>query len=182
MRYPDGHKEGVRAGIVLKASRALRRGGLSGVSIPALMKEAGLTHGGFYGHFKNRDELVAAAVLAGAAETAERVLSEQAGSAEASVAAYLSKEHVEHPEFGCVLAALGTEGARQAPSVRRAFAESARGFVRLLERRLHKKSAPSQLSDDTLQLAARMIGAVILARLVDDDALAERILRAARAR
>jgi len=75
MRYPQGHKEEVRAGIVEAASRALRRDGLAGVSVPALMKEAGLTHGGFYGHFKNRDELVAEAVLAAAEATATRVLS-----------------------------------------------------------------------------------------------------------
>src|SRR5262245_188353 len=58
MRYPEGHKEAVRASIVESAARVLRRDGLDGVSIPALMKEAGLTHGGFYGYFKNRDELV----------------------------------------------------------------------------------------------------------------------------
>ena len=77
MRYPDGHKEAVKERIVRAASRALRRHGLEGVSIPALMKQAGLTHGAFYTHFKNRDELVAEAVLSAAAETAAGAFSEE---------------------------------------------------------------------------------------------------------
>lgn len=183
MRYPDGHKEAMRASIVTSASRALRRGGLSGVSIPALMKEAGLTHGGFYGYFDNRDELVAAAILAAAEGTGASVLSDDAGDLAATLRAYLSKGHVDNPEGGCVLAALGAEGRSQPAPVRRAFATAARGFVRLLDRKLHRRRSASHAnvpSDDTLALASKMIGAVVLARLVDDDELAGRILSAAR--
>lgn len=180
MRYPDGHKEAMRASIVASASRALRRRGIAGVSIPALMKEAGLTHGGFYGYFESRDELVAEAVLSAAQETGANVLSEEAGDLAATLRIYLSKAHVDHPEGGCVLAALGGEGRSQPASVRRAFAAAARGFVSLLHRKLHRRSAAAQPSDDTLALASQMIGAVVLARLVDDDALARRILNAAR--
>ena len=64
MRYPEGHKEPVRARIVQAAAFALRAKGLDGVSIPALMKNVGLTHGTFYAHFENRDALVAKAVRA----------------------------------------------------------------------------------------------------------------------
>lgn len=181
MRYPEGHKDSVRATIVAKAARALRAGGLGGVSIPALMKAAGLTHGGFYAHFENRDELVSEAVLAAAHETAARVLSPEIGDLDATLDAYLSIGHVEHPEVGCVIAALGTEGRAQSKPVRRAFAEAARGFVRLLETKLHPKSAAGTLSDEAMRLSAQMIGAVVLARLVDDPALAARILNAAKA-
>jgi TetR/AcrR family transcriptional repressor of nem operon len=180
MRYPDGHKEAVRASIVENAARALRRDGLAGVSIPALMKKAGLTHGGFYVHFKSRDELVAAAIMAAAEGTGANVLSETIGDLGATLDVYLSKEHVKHPEGGCVLAALGSEGRSQPAPVRRAFAKAAQGFVRLLEQKVHKRSPKSHVSDDTLRLAAQMIGAVVLARLVDDDTLAGRILEAAR--
>jgi hypothetical protein len=86
---------------------------------------------------------------------------------------------VKHPEAGCVLAALGTEGRTQPGPVRRAFAKAARGFVTLLD---EKKTAPSSKGDapsnETLVLASKMIGAVVLARLVDDDELAARILDA----
>ena len=62
MRYPEGHKEAVRERIVRIASKMLRKEGPTGISIPGVMKKAGLTHGAFYVHFKKRDELVAAAV------------------------------------------------------------------------------------------------------------------------
>jgi TetR/AcrR family transcriptional regulator, transcriptional repressor for nem operon len=180
MRYPEGHKEAVRATIVKNAARALRRAGLTGVSIPALMKQAGLTHGGFYAHFKSRDELVAAAVLSAADETGEALFSKDAGDLATTLRAYLSKEHVAHPERGCVLAALGTEGRQQSAPVRRAFAHAARGFLRLVGQKLEAACPDAELSDEALRLAAQMIGAILLARLVDDPALAGRILNAAR--
>lgn len=180
MRYPEGHKEAVRASIVESASRALRRDGLAGVSVPALMKAAGLTHGGFYAHFENRDELVAEAVMAAANETGASVLAEDVGGLDVTLARYLSKRHVENPEGGCVLAALGTEGRQKSGPVKTAFAEAARGFIRLLDKKVSKKSRPGHPSDDALVLAAQLIGAVVLARLVDDESLVDRILDAAR--
>jgi TetR/AcrR family transcriptional repressor of nem operon len=180
MRYPAGHKEAVRHNVVKAASRALRRDGLRGVSIPALMKKAGLTHGGFYAHFKNRDELVAEAVQAAAQETASRVLSRDRGGLQAVLEAYLSLEHLERPADGCVLAALGSEARRQHAPVRGAFSQAARGFLEHLQGSLHPGGDSRRLNDDALALAARMVGAVVLARLVDDRPLAERILKAAK--
>lgn len=180
MRYPESHKESVRARIIEAASRALRAEGISGVSIPKLMKLAGLSHGGFYAHFRDRDELVAEAVIAAGQERAERMVAEGAKPPEERFRSYLSKGHVDHPEMSCVLATLGTEAPRQAPPVRRAFAQIARGFLRRIETVLHPRSEPGALSDEALETAARMVGAVVLARLVQDEALKERILEAAR--
>jgi len=177
MRYPSGHKEDVKARIVEVASRALRQDGLDAVSIPRLMKLAGLTHGGFYGYFKDRDELITEAILHAAHAS---VLAGGQPAAE-SLERYLSKKHMLHPEMGCVVAALGADGARQKGPVRRVFAEIGRGFLRLVERNLHPESSTKgRLSDEALATASRMVGAVVLARLVDDDALAERILAAAK--
>lgn len=177
MRYPEGHKENVSAQIVEATSRALRQSGIDAVSIPRLMKLAGLTHGGFYSHFSSRDELVTKALVHAARAS---VLHDDAAGAH-PLDAYLSKEHVLHPEVGCVVAALGGEGARQKGAVRRAFAEIGRGFLRLVERGLHPDApAKARLSDEALATASRMVGAIMLARLVDDDALAERILAAAK--
>lgn len=181
MRYPDGHKEAVRANLLELAARALRRDGLAGVSIPGLMKAAGLTHGGFYGHFENRDELVAQAVLLAAQQTASRVLSDEAQDLSGMLGAYVSEEHVAHPEVGCVVAALGTEAPKQAPPVRRAFAEAARGLLRLVDRQLGKSARRgTSPSDEGLRLAAQMVGAVVLARLVEDPVLSRRLLAASR--
>ncbi len=178
MRYPDGHKDAVRARIVEAASRALRRDGIDAVSIPKLMKLAGLTHGGFYVHFKDRDDLVAAAVAHSASESA---FSEDS-SAEEAFGKYLSREHVSHPEFGCVVASLGFEGTRQRGRVRRAFADAARGLLRRVEKKLHPKGREGTISDEALEKASQIVGAVVLARLLQDDALAARLLATAKAR
>jgi TetR/AcrR family transcriptional repressor of nem operon len=176
MRYPESHNAEVRARIVDAASRALRKDGLEAVSIPKLMKAAGLTHGGFYVHFKDRDELVAEAILHAGQDGA---FSPDASPGE-SFTTYLSKGHVEHPELGCVVAALGMEGARERGRVRKAFAEAARSLLRHVEKRLFPKSAKGALSDEALTKTSQMVGAVILARLVQDEELAERILASAR--
>jgi len=178
MRYADGHKEDVHARIVKAAACALRQDGIGAVSIPKLMKLAGLTHGGFYGHFKDRDDLVAEAVRHAASDS---LLAGDKPAAEV-FDAYLSKEHARHPEYGCVVAALGAEGARQKGPVRRVFAEIGRSFLRQVERRLHPDAAKGNLSDEALTTASRLVGAIVLARLVQDDTLAERILAAAKAR
>jgi TetR/AcrR family transcriptional regulator, transcriptional repressor for nem operon len=180
MRYPDGHKAETRARIVRAAAEALRRAGLSGVSIPALMKEAGLTHGGFYGYFPDRDALVAEAIKQAAADTGQGAFAEDL-PLDDTLRLYLSEGHVAHPEQGCVVAALGSEGGHQSGTVRKAFAEVARSLLGRVERKVHPARAARTLSDEGLRLAATMVGAVILARLVDDEALARRILRAARA-
>jgi TetR/AcrR family transcriptional repressor of nem operon len=144
------------------------------------MKAAGLTHGGFYAHFRDRDELVAEAVVHAGLETAEQIFAEANQKPGERFGRYLSKGHVDHPELGCVLAALGADGHRQGAPVRRAFARVARGFLRRVETVLHPASEPGTLSDDAIETASRLIGAVVLARLVQDDELAERVLAAAR--
>lgn len=180
MRYPEAHKEAVHERIVRSAAGALRRRGIKGIGIPALMKEAGLTHGGFYTHFKNRDALVAEAIRSAASDTAKGPLADGKTLAE-SLRLYLSMGHVEHPEQGCVVAALAAESARQSKPVRRAFAEAARLLLRHIDAKLHPADrAGADPSEDALRVAATMVGAVVLARAVDDAPLAERILRAAR--
>src|SRR5579883_2269903 len=176
MRYPPEHKAETKARIVRAAARALRKKGLGGVSVPAIMKQAGLTHGGFYGHFRGRDALVAEAVRLAADETAQNVFG-SSPDVGAALARYLSEEHVAHPESGCVLAALGSDAREAGPAVRKAFDDIARGFVGLVaQKRGEPAGAPS---DRTLLLASQMVGAVVLARLVGDARLRSRLLAAA---
>jgi len=179
MRYPEGHKAEMREKIVRAAAAALRRGGIAGVSIPELMKRAGLTHGGFYGYFRDRDELVAEAVKSAASDTTNGAFAEGLPLAE-TLARYLSEGHVSHPEQGCVVAALGSEAAHQPAPVRHAFADVARGLLRNVDKKLRPGTSARTPSDQALRLASTIIGAVVLARLVDDPALSDRILRAAR--
>jgi TetR/AcrR family transcriptional repressor of nem operon len=179
MRYPDGHKEQMREKIVAEASRALREGGLEGVSIAALMKRVGLTHGGFYSHFANRDELVAAAVRAAAEETAASLFEGGGAGLDAVLSGYLSPAHVEGRARGCVVATLGAEGARHGAPVADAFAYASRGLIGLVDDAIgapEPAQRPAEPSDAALETTARMLGAVLLARLVDDPELGERIL------
>jgi AcrR family transcriptional regulator len=178
MRYPEGHKEAVHEAIVRAAARALREKGISGIGIPALMKAAGLTHGGFYTHFRDRDALVAEAIRSAASDTAEGAFGDEKSLTE-TLALYLSPGHVEHPEQGCVVAALAAESPRQSKPVRRAFAEVVRGLIALVDAKLRGKAQRAP-SDAALRLTATMVGAVMLARAVDDPQLAERILKVAR--
>jgi TetR/AcrR family transcriptional repressor of nem operon len=177
MRYSAEHKESVRARIVEAASRALRKSGLDGVSIPALMKKVGLTHGGFYAHFSDRDALVAEAVRHASEETGARVF-DASPDLGAALEAYLSPMHAAHPEHGCVIAALGADAARQRAPVREAFGRATLGLLRLVHRKLGGQGA--EPSDEALTLTSQMVGAVVLARAIDDPKLAARILRAAR--
>ena len=179
MRYSRDYTAAVRARIVRTAAAALRRRGIDGIGIPALMKRAGLTHGAFYAHFESRDEMVAEAVREAATQTAERLFASQHSLAEVTNQ-YLSAEHVAHPEDGCVLAALGPEGHRRPAPVKRAFRDAARGMLQLLESRSRPTRRTQAVSDDTVRRASTMIGAVVLARLVDDATLANRILTSAR--
>lgn len=178
MRYPEGHKQAVRARILEAAAEELRRQGLSGIGIPALMQRAGLTHGAFYAHFPNRDALVAEAIHAASAASVDGPLAASL-PLEQTLALYLSAEHLAHPERGCVIAALGGEGARQPAPVRQAFAAAARGLLASIERKLHPRKASPVPSDGALRLVSSMVGAVLLARLVDDPILAGRLLDAA---
>jgi TetR/AcrR family transcriptional repressor of nem operon len=144
------------------------------------MKAVGLTHGGFYNHFADRDALVVEAVRVAAREGA---VADESRDFEATVRDYLSEGHASHPELGCVLAAVGADGARASKSVRSTFAETARGFLSRLEVkrlgavRAARRAAPA---DETLAVASQLLGAIVLARLVNDDELAKRILAVAR--
>src|SRR5271154_4013919 len=108
--------------IVEAAARAIRRSGYDGTSVADIMKEAGLTHGGFYAHFPSREAMLAEAADRAGAETVA-VSTRVAAAArpqqalQALVRAYLSDEHVNNVETGCPIAALGSEMPRQAPEV-----------------------------------------------------------------
>src|SRR5437867_4145605 len=125
MRYSKEHKQETHARIVKKASVRLREKGAHGIGVADIMKDAGLTHGGFYAHFDSREAMLAeAADRAGAeAVAASARIAASASPREALselVRAYLTKAHFEDIETGCPVAALGSEMPRQAPEVRRA--------------------------------------------------------------
>jgi TetR/AcrR family transcriptional repressor of nem operon len=188
VRYPKEHKEQTRRRIVQAAARAYREQGVSGVGIGELMQSVGLTHGGFYAHFASKDALVAEACEQGISELSSRLLAEAEaqGGAEGLrhlVRGYVSRAHRDDPGVGCAMPALAADVARAAPEVRAGFTRTLRGFLARLAPLLPRRGDPARAeepTDEALALASGMVGAVLLARAVDDPELSDRILLAAR--
>jgi TetR/AcrR family transcriptional regulator, transcriptional repressor for nem operon len=176
-------KEATHERIVETAARAIRRSGYDGTSVADIMKEAGLTHGGFYAHFASREAMLAEAADRAGAEsvaTSARVAAsappEQALRSLLHV--YLSKEHVQSPEMGCPVAALGSEMPRQAPEVRRAATRRIKEMIDVVARQLPDWGQPGA-HEHALVTTATMVGALVMARAVDDAKLSDALLKAA---
>lgn len=173
-----------REHVVDTAARLFRERGYDGIGVADLMKEAGLTHGGFYGNFASKEQLMAEAcarAFDNAAERWTRLATRDGAGAMAGIAdAYLSRAHVEHPGAGCAVAALGADASRLAPPVRAAMTDGIKTQIDLMAS-LHAGDAPAARAGAIADYAA-MIGALVLARATDDAALSEEILQTVRAR
>lgn len=165
------------------ASRRFRERGFDGVSVADVMQEAGLTHGGFYGHFASKEALAAEAAVHALAQTASRwkATLENRGmeGLERIVDAYLSQRHLDAPGTGCAIAALGPELARQGEPVRSAFAAELANMVDALAGFLPGADAAERRSR-ALPLLAQMVGAIVLARAFGRSVLAAELLEAVR--
>ena len=169
--------------IVAVAARAIRKTGYDGTGVADIMKQAGLTHGAFYAHFTSRDAMLAEAAdragadsVAAVADVVAQVPPEEALAA--LLGAYLSKEHIANAELGCAVAALGSEMPRQAPEVRRAATRRIKEMVDLVARQSPDWGQPGA-HEHALATVATMVGAVVLARAVDEPGLSEAICQAA---
>jgi TetR/AcrR family transcriptional repressor of nem operon len=167
-----------RQRILAAAARLFRETGFDGAGVDAIMQAAGLTHGGFYGHFRSKEDLAAEAVRQGLAAGAERMAG--ACSLRAYADAYLSAAHCADRGGGCMVAALGAEMARQGGGVRRGLTAHVRAAVGRLASMFGAGDAPARRVQ-AIAAFAGMVGALTLARAVDDPALADEILAAGRA-
>jgi TetR/AcrR family transcriptional repressor of nem operon len=181
-RPAASRKEATHERIVETAARAIRRTGYDGTGVAEIMKEAGLTHGGFYAHFDSREGMLAeAADRAGADGLA--VLARAAAAApprkalEAMLRAYLSGQHVNGVETGCAVAALGSEMPRQAPQVRRAATRRIKEMIDLVARQAPDWGQPGA-HERALVTVASALGALVLARAVDDPKLSDAVRQA----
>jgi TetR/AcrR family transcriptional regulator, transcriptional repressor for nem operon len=166
-----------RERIVEAASRLFREKGFDGAGVDAIMHAAGLTHGGFYGHFGSKDDLAAEAVTRAFGRSAEK----QSRYATLSdlVSGYLSERHCADRANGCAIAALGADMARQSEGVRRGLTAYVRAQLDHFTRLLRNGPRASRRRRAIATLAG-MVGALTLARAVDDPALSKEILDAAR--
>lgn len=185
MRYSDTHKEETRTKVVKAAASAVRAKGPDGVGVAEIMAEAGLTHGGFYAHFPNKEALVVAAIDEAFGQSARLFakLTEGMAPAEALSAfvdSYVTPEHRARPERGCPVATLSSDLPRQGQAVREAYERGVRRLIARIAAWL-----PEGIQDRSslaASLVAEMAGVVALSRAIADDAEAARLLADARAR
>ncbi len=176
-------KEATHERIVEVAARAIRRSGYGGTGVADIMKEAGLTHGGFYAHFPSREAMLAeAADRAGAeAVAASAKVAADAPKKRAlpvMLRAYLSKAHIQNAQMGCPVAALGSEMPRQAPEVRRAATRRIKEMIDLVARQSPDWGEPGA-HERALVTVATMVGTLLLARAVDEPVLSDALCKAA---
>jgi TetR/AcrR family transcriptional regulator, transcriptional repressor for nem operon len=182
-RVAPSAKDVTHERIVDAAARAIRRSGYDGTSVADIMKEAGLTHGGFYAHFASREAMLAEAADRAGAEAAA-VSARVAATAPPEQAlhrllhAYLSKEHAKNVEMGCPVVALGSEMPRQASEVRSAATRRIKEMIDIVARQLPDWGQPGA-HEHALVIVATMVGALLLARAVDDPKLSDALLKAA---
>ena len=176
-------KEATHDRIVDAAARAIRRSGYNGTGVADIMKAAGLTHGGFYAHFASREAMLAEAADRAGSEAI--VLMEQVAASvppqqtlQAMMQAYLSEAHLNSIETGCATAALGSEMPRQAPEVRRAATRRIKEMIDLVARQSPDWGQPGG-HERALFAVATMVGALILARAVDEPKLSDALREAA---
>ncbi|MBR0722881.1 TetR/AcrR family transcriptional regulator [Bradyrhizobium manausense] len=182
MRYSREHKQETHDRIVKKASVRLREKGAHGIGVADLMKEAGLTHGGFYAHFDSREALVIEAFAYAMDRSMEhwrKLTGEAAPDKRLALIAesYLSSLHRDNPGHGCSIPALGAEIARESPKTRKAFAgkldemiEMMTDFIPNLPRKAARKQAIATL--------ATMAGTMLLARIAGSSELSDEVLKA----
>lgn len=177
--YPEGHKIKVRGKIIESAAQAFRTHGIRDISVPAIMKGAGLTHGGFYSHFENKEQLVAEACRYAISDTIA-LLQEAANERtngpkiHAVIQYYLSQQHRDRTEIGCIIPALSSEISRASEEVRHTFTQE-------VERMIDFLSSVAEVDKSTASaLLSSMVGTLLLARSVSDAMLSDSLLTAGR--
>jgi TetR/AcrR family transcriptional regulator, transcriptional repressor for nem operon len=177
MGHSKAQKAATHDRLVSIAGRRFRERGLEGLSVADLMKEAGLTVGGFYKHFDSREALVREALGSAMAESEARVGKRR--SLAEGIDAYLSPEHRDDPGAGCAFAALSSDAGRATAETRALFTERIEQRLRSLAK---STAAPDGMTDRDGAIVAlsTLVGALSLARAVSDDRLSEEILKTAR--
>jgi AcrR family transcriptional regulator len=178
MRYAEDHKAQTHQRILQEAAARFRRDGIGATGLQPLMKALGLTHGGFYAHFKSKDDLVEKSLRCAVdqlhASRAETLADDS--SAQAFIDMYLSTTHRDYPEKGCPLPTMASElGQRGQPS--EVTDELINRMLSTLEEGM---PASARSSDKGVMLMSALVGAMVLARSAKDPALADRILHATR--
>ena len=176
MRYDPEHKTQTRDRIVRNAARKLRAEGLSGPGVASVMKASGLTVGGFYKHFRSKDELLAEAIAQAFSDSNKKIYSSlQKVPSEDRwkeiIRLYLSTEHCDHPDTGCPVAALAPEIARAKFSVRKRIAGLMKEWVEFMP-----GATATERERNFLVIFSAMAGAVSIARILTESVDRQKVL------
>jgi TetR/AcrR family transcriptional repressor of nem operon len=169
-----------RQRILTAAAKLFREHGIGGAGVDAITSAAGLTHGAFYSQFKSKEAVVAESLRLSLDESRGLLPRDASGDDKSDVLefvidSYLSRQHRDSPGEGCVVAAVGSDIARQPRKVRRVFTKALGENLEALARLFPARTA-TRRTDEAIRSFSAMVGAVILARAVDDEALSRRIL------
>jgi TetR/AcrR family transcriptional repressor of nem operon len=179
MRYEKGHKELTRQRIIETASVRFRRDGIENVGVADVMKDAGLTHGGFYSHFKSKEDLVRAALEAsgerGRCNFRERVAE---SGLEGWIRHYLRTGNLDHPERGCHIASLAGELARHPAGTRAVVAKRIATFFAEIASHLPSGIPNALRHQVAIGIFGTLIGSLQLARVAGDESAATEVLEA----
>lgn len=182
MGHSQDQKIKTRERILRTASKRFREKGLAGVAIADVMKEIGLTVGGFYKHFDSRDDLVDESFRAASGPWKKQLLAAESGGPpvtyESLVDSYLSGTHRDHPGHGCPISALACEIARDRKQIRSLLTERVKSYFEVLLTFLPQDDSTAR-SKAILTVSA-LLGALELARAVSDQALSHEILESTR--
>lgn len=185
MRYPPTHKHATRRRILEAAGQSFRERGVAETGVHEVMRQAGLTHGGFYAHFRDKSELVAEACSAAfeaAVPNLERIAARptRAERARMLIDSYLAPRHRDNRGSGCVIVAVGADAARLRGPVRAGYSQA---FSRHLDRlcdALRLSRDPAKNRDRVTHLMSSLVGALLFARATDEVERSDAILRSMR--
>ena len=184
MRYPPEHKAEIHQQIVKDASRRIRSEGMTGAAVSAMMRDSGLTHGGFYKHFGSKDELLMESLSEAFHEISDRLAhaaeqSKPETAWKAIVKTYLSLEYGDHVEYGCPLTALAPELARTDKAIKpRIFEELKKYRSRMLPFMPGQRTADKERA--FFSIFSTMVGAIEIARMLPEPAMREKVLASAK--
>jgi TetR/AcrR family transcriptional regulator, transcriptional repressor for nem operon len=184
MRYRPEHKAEVHRKIVRDASRRVRAEGLNGAAVAAVMRDTGLTHGGFYKHFESKDELLLESLSQAFRDIGDTLVraatqSRREAAWKAIVKAYLSLEFCDHPERGCPLPALAPELTRVDQKMRRQILPQLVNYKdRMLPFMPGRRTADKERA--FFSIFSTMVGAIEISRMLPEPAMREKVLAAAK--
>lgn len=173
MGHSQEEKSHSRDRIITAAARRIREDGLNGFSIADVMKDAKLTHGGFYGHFSSRTELVAAALDKALRESDVVYDTSSQPSLEQVVTEYLSRAHRDSPSVGCAVSGLASEVVRADEGTREVMDAHLQKYLEAISRTVHHPDN----RELAIPIGCLMVGALTLSRLVGDKKLSDKILK-----